>query len=117
MNQTTVSIPHYIATFPAPTQQKLTQLYQLIPQLIPEAEETFRYGIPTFRINNKNVVHFAGYKYHLGFYPGAEAIVIFQDQLKDFKVSKGTIQLPLDKPLPTDIITKIIQFRLRGTKQ
>ena len=79
---------------------------------MPNATETMAYGIPTYKINNKNFVHFGGAKNHIGFYPSPSPIIFFKDDLSSYKCTKGTIQLPLDKELPFDLIKKIIEFRL-----
>lgn len=88
---------------------KLEELRQLVVSVIPNATEVKRYGIPTFQINGKNIVHIAAFKNHLGFYPGPEPLAHFAEDLKDYKTSKGALQLPLDKPLPRTLLTKIIE--------
>lgn len=101
------SINEYLADFDEPTQKDLKKLSETILTSVPEAKLTFSYGIPTYKINGKTVIHFAAYKNHIGLYPGPRAINAFADKLTDYKTSKGTIQLPLDKEIPYELIAKI----------
>lgn len=78
----------------------------------PEAVETMSYGIPTFDVNGKHLVHFAGYARHIGFYPGAEVAIEFQPELSSYKGGKGSVQFPLDRPLPLDLVRRVVRFRL-----
>jgi uncharacterized protein YdhG (YjbR/CyaY superfamily) len=107
----TITIDEHIAQFPIATQQKLQAIRELVRSLAPRATEAISYGIPTFKLNG-NLVHFAGYAKHIGFYPGSEAIEVFEKELAGYKTSKGTIQFPLDLPLPLDLIKRITQFRI-----
>lgn len=113
MNKNVKDINSYLADFPQAVQEKLQSIRQTIAKAAPKAVETISYGIPTFK-QNKNLVHFAGYKNHIGFYPGAGAIESFAKELAAYKLSKGTVQFPLDKKLPLTLITKIVKF---GVKQ
>lgn len=88
MQKDITSIDSFIHTFPPSVQEKLEEIRQLVHQLAPTATEAISYGIPTFKLNG-NLIHFSAYKTHLGFYPGAEAIKVFQDELKDFETSKA----------------------------
>lgn len=106
----------YISLFPPHVQLILQQLRKSIHDLIPEAEETISYGIPTFRLFG-NLVHYAAYKNHIGFYPGAAGIEIFKDKLSGYKLSKGTVQFPIDEPLPIDLILEIVQYRANQNLQ
>ena len=106
------TIDGYIAAFPSETQVILTNIRQIIHEEAPEVEEAIAYGIPTFRLKG-NLVHFAGYKKHIGFYPTPSAIVAFEDELKDYPTAKGSIQFPLNRPVPYDLIRRIVQFRVR----
>lgn len=101
----------YIQDFPQDIQEKLQLIRQTIRKAAPEAEECINYGIPTFKIHG-NLVHFAAYKTHLGFYPGASGIAEFKQELAPFNTSKGTVQFPLDKPLPLELISDMVIFRL-----
>lgn len=103
------TIHEYIAKHPKSTQRLLKQMRSTIRALAPQATEVISYGIPTFKLNG-NLVHFAGYKNHIGFYPGSAPLVAFKDDLKPYKTSKGSIQFPLDKPLPRQLIQRIVRF-------
>jgi uncharacterized protein YdhG (YjbR/CyaY superfamily) len=106
------TIDEHISQFPTDIQKKLQQIRELVHSLAPGATEAISYGIPTFKLNG-NLVHFAGYPNHIGFYPGSEAIEVFKKELAGFKTSKGTIQFPLDQPLPMDLIKEITLFRIK----
>ena len=105
------TIDEYIAQFPKDIQVKLEQLRQTIHKAVPEAEETISYGIPTFKLNG-NLVHFAGFKNHIGFYPAPSGITAFQNALSIYNSAKGSVQFPLDQPLPLSLVTKIVKFRV-----
>jgi uncharacterized protein YdhG (YjbR/CyaY superfamily) len=104
-------IDNYIASFPKNTQKLLDQLRKTIRKAAPEAEEVISYQMPAFRLH-KILVYFAGYKNHIGFYPGASGIEAFKKELTDYKGGKGSVQFPLDKPLPLGLIAKIVKFRV-----
>jgi uncharacterized protein YdhG (YjbR/CyaY superfamily) len=106
------SIDDYIKTFPKDIQKILESVRQAIKNIAPEAEETINYQIPTFKLND-NLVHFAAFKNHIGFYPGSKAIEIFQKELVKYKSSKGAIQFPIDKPMPLSLIQKIVKHRVK----
>ena len=106
------NIDQYIATFPEPTKLLLRQVRENIMKAAPGAEEAISYQMPAFKLHGM-LVYFAGYKNHIGFYPGAEVIGVFKKELLAFKCSKGTIQFPLDKPLPLVLISKIVKLRVR----
>ena len=116
MNTAINSIDEYIAGFPVATQEVLKKMRSIIRKAAPNAEEKIGYGIPTF-VWKGNLVHFGGYKNHLGFYPGAGGIETFRKELAGNKMSKGTVQFPLDKPLPVGLITKIVKFRLKQNEE
>jgi uncharacterized protein YdhG (YjbR/CyaY superfamily) len=105
------TIDQYISEYPGDVQNKLQQIRKLISKNAPGAEECISYGIPTFRLNG-NLIHFAAYKNHIGLYPGASGIEAFSDQLGGYETSKGTVQFPLDKPIPVKLIKDIIKFRV-----
>ena len=105
------TIDEYIACFPADVQKILQLVREAIKSVAPDATEAIAYGIPTFRLNG-NLVHFAGYAHHIGFYPGAEGIEVFMNELSLYKISKGTVQFPLDKPIPYGLIKKITLYRV-----
>ena len=101
----------YSLDFPEETQLILENLKIFIQNLLPESTLCINYGIPTFKIEGKNVIHFGGFKNHIGLYPGAEAVKVFEEKLKDYKTSKGAIQFPLKEKLPFDLIKEIVEFR------
>lgn len=103
------TIEEYIAGFNAETQKILQQLREDLQQMVPEAKEKISYAIPTFTLNG-NLIHFAGYKNHIGLYPGSKAIEIMTEDLKGYETSKGTVQFPINKPLPMHLIKKIVDF-------
>jgi uncharacterized protein YdhG (YjbR/CyaY superfamily) len=102
----------YIAGFPKETQKLLEQFRAIIKKSARGAEEKMAYGIPTFALQG-NLVHFAGYKSHIGFYPAPSGIVAFRNELSGYVTSKGAVQFPLDKPLPVSLITSIVKFRVK----
>ncbi|AEI50745.1 iron chaperone [Runella slithyformis] len=104
-------IDTYISTFPAHVQETLEHLRQTIREAAPEAAEKINYGIPTFTLHG-NLVHFAAYKTHFGFYPSPSGIKAFKEQLSGFETAKGTVKFPIDQPLPFDLITQIVRFRV-----
>lgn len=106
------TIDEYIATFPQDLRSLLEQLRQTIRQAAPEATEKISYQMPTFHLNG-NLVHFAAYKHHIGFYPTPGGIIAFQEELKGYKTSKGAVQFPIDKPLPLNLIGKIVRLRVK----
>lgn len=105
-------IDEYIATFDASVQVRLAEMRQIIRARIPKAQERMAYGMPTYSYG-ENVVHFAGFKNHIGFFPTPSGITPFTEELQGFSVSKGGIQFPLDRELPKALIEKIVDFRMR----
>lgn len=105
------SVDTYIHQFSKETQVILEKIRQTIRSIIPEATETISYGIPAFDLFGKHVVHFAAFKNHIGFFPTPSAIVFFSKELNEYHTSKGTIQFPMDKPIPYELIEKITNFR------
>jgi uncharacterized protein YdhG (YjbR/CyaY superfamily) len=106
------NIDEYIATFPRSTQQKLEKIRAAIRKAAPTATETISYAMPTFKLNG-NLVHFAGYKNHIGFYPAPTGVEAFKEELLAYKTSKGAIQFALEKQIPITLITKIVAFRVK----
>ncbi|NTU70406.1 MAG: hypothetical protein HGB10_01070 [Coriobacteriia bacterium] len=106
----------YIAEFPEATQVVLTQMRELIRSLVPEAVETISYAIPTFDVDGRHLVHYAGYEHHVGFYPGGKLVGVFADELTGYKTGKGSVQFPLAKPLPVDLITRMTVTALDEAK-
>jgi uncharacterized protein YdhG (YjbR/CyaY superfamily) len=108
------TIDEYIARFPKNVREILEELRRVIRESAPKAEETISYGIPTFDLNGRHLVHFAAYKNHVGFYPGGSSgIKAFKKELSPFKTSTGTVQFPIDKPIPFDLVRKIVRFRVK----
>ena len=101
----------YISAFPNNVQKLLKQMRNTIKKAAPQAAETISYAMPTFTLNG-NLVHFAGYKNHIGFYPAPSGIEAFKKELSVYAGAKGSVQFPLDKPLPLELITKIVAFRV-----
>ena len=105
-------IDEYIAGFPEEVQEILEKIRTTIRKAAPNAEETINYGIPTFTLKG-NLVHFAGFKKHIGFYPTPTGIERFKKELSVYEGAKGSVQFPLDKPIPYGLISKIVKFRIK----
>ena len=105
------SIDEYIATFPAKTQKILEELRATIKAAAPDAEEKISYQMPTFALKG-NLVHFAAYKNHIGFYPTPSGIEVFKHELSVYEGAKGSVKFPIGKPLPLELISKIVKFRV-----
>jgi uncharacterized protein YdhG (YjbR/CyaY superfamily) len=108
-------IDDYIATFGAPVRERLVEMRNIIRSRIPKAKERMAYGMPTYSYG-ENVVHFAGFKNHIGFFPTPSGIAPYEEELKEFAFSKGGIQFPLGRALPKSLIEKIVDFRMRETR-
>ena len=106
------SIDEYIAEFPPETRRVLEEMRALIRAAAPEATEAISYAIPTFDLNGRHLVHFAGYAKHIGFYPIPTGMVAFEEELRAYKQGRGSVQFPLGRPLPTDLIRRIVEFRV-----
>ena len=109
---TYTTIDEYIINFPPDVQEILKTLRSLIKELAPDAVEKMSYQMPTFALNGKNLVHFAAFKNHIGLYPTPSGITAFKDELSEYKSAKGSVQFPLNKPMPYDLISKIVKFRI-----
>lgn len=105
------TIDEYIASFPADVQEKLQQVRATIKKAAPDAEETIKYAMPTFVLNG-NLVYFAGFKNHIGFYATPKGNEAFQKELSAYKQGKGSIQFPLDQPIPFDLISRMVTYRV-----
>ena len=110
------TIDEFIASFPKNVRNLLEELRGVIEESAPGAEETISYGIPTFDLNGRHLVHFSAYKSHVGFYPTSSGIRAFKKELSSFKTSKGTVQFPLDKTIPFDLVKRIVKFRVKETE-
>ena len=108
-NKHAASIAEYIAGFPAEVQVLLAQIRETIKEVIPEAEETISYAIPAFRVNKKSLVYFAAFKKHIGLYPAPTTVEEFKADFAPYKTSKGTVQFPLNRPIPFELIRKIVR--------
>jgi uncharacterized protein YdhG (YjbR/CyaY superfamily) len=105
------SIDEYITLFPESVQKKLKEMRAIIHAAAPDATEKISYQMPTFYLYG-NLVHFAAFKDHIGFFPTPSGITSFEDELAVYRTSKGTMQIPLDQPIPADLITQIVKFRM-----
>ena len=110
------TIDAYIASFPKEVQGVLEKIRQTIRKAAPGATEAISYQIPTFKLNGSNLVHFAAWKEHIGFYATPSGNVAFKKELARYKVAKGSIQFPLDEPIPYDLVMKITRFRMTETQ-
>ena len=106
------NIDDYIATFPKDVQAKLQKIRATIQKAAPKAEEAIKYQIPTFTLNG-NLVHFAAFKNHIGFYPAPSGIEAFKKELAPYETGKGTLRFSLDEPIPFALITKVVKYRVK----
>lgn len=107
------TIDEYIALYPTKVQAKLSQIRAAIKSVAPQAQEAIRYGMPTFRLNNTNLIHFAAFKTHFGIYPTPTGVAQFAKDLSPYSTDKGTWRIPLDDVLPLDLIKNITSFRVK----
>jgi uncharacterized protein YdhG (YjbR/CyaY superfamily) len=105
------SIDEYILQFPPEVQEILQKLREVIKESAPEAEEKISWQMPTYVLHG-NLVHFAAHKNHIGFYPAPSGIDAFKQELSEYKGAKGSIQFPIKKPMPYEVISKIVKFRV-----
>ena len=112
MDLSIMTIDDYIKGYPKEMQKLLSQMRKTIQKAAPKADEAMKYGIPTFVLEG-NLVHFGAAKNHIGFYPGSSGITYFKKKLTKYKTSKGTVQFPLDQPLPLDLVTEIVKYRIK----
>jgi uncharacterized protein YdhG (YjbR/CyaY superfamily) len=105
------SVDEYIAGYPGETESMLRQMRVIIKETVPKAEEVISYNMPAYKLNGI-LVWFAGQSHHIGFYPKARAIEVFQKELAQYHTSRGTVRFPLDKPLPVKLIKKMLKFRV-----
>jgi uncharacterized protein YdhG (YjbR/CyaY superfamily) len=106
------TMDEYINTFPEDIRRILTELRQTIREVAPDAEETINYQIPTFTLNG-NLVHFAAFENHIGFYPAPSGMEAFKKELSEYKGAKGSVQFPIDQPLPLPLIRRIVKYRVK----
>jgi len=110
------TIDEYIQQFPDDIQVVLRKLREVIKETASEATEKISWDMPTFVLHG-NLIHFACFKYHVGLYPGADAILLFKDRISEYKNAKGSVQFPLSKPLPIDLIKEIVLFNVKVNTQ
>lgn len=111
------TIDAYIAAFPKDIQEMLEEVRAAVKKGAPGAVETIKYDMPTFMLEGKNIVLFAAFKKHIGFYGAPTGEVAFEKEFAAYKTGKGSIQFPLDKPMPLALITKIVKFKVKGLKE
>ncbi len=112
MNTKFASIEEYINSFPELVQSLLMQMHDVIKQHAQGATESIAYGMPAFKLRGKPLVYFAGYEKHIGFYATPNGHEAFAQQLSGYKQGKGSVQFPIDKPLPLQLIAQIVEFRV-----
>lgn len=110
------TIDEYIAAFPEEVQLTLQEMRATIHAAAPQAQETIKYGIPTFTLEG-NLVHFGGYQKHIGFYPTPSALEHFADDLSQYEGSKGAVKFPLDQPIPYDLVRRMVAFRVQENRE
>ena len=115
-SSTAKDIDEYIAGFPPDVQKLLERVRQTIQKVAPTAEEAIKYQIPTFVLNG-NLISFAGYKNHIGIYPAPREVAEFKKELATYKGNKSTLQLPLDKPVPVDLIRRITKYLVKRSQE
>ncbi|MFT3745728.1 MAG: DUF1801 domain-containing protein [Pyrinomonadaceae bacterium] len=111
MQKAAENVDKYIEQFAPDVRELLDQMRKTIRAAAPNAEEMISYAIPSYRLNGM-LVHFAAFSKHIGFYPGAGGIAAFADDLAGYKTSKGTVQFPFGKPMPLELVTRIVAFRV-----
>ncbi len=107
------NIDEYISTFPKETAKILQQVRMAVRKGAPKTEETISYGMPAFRYKGKIIIYFAGYKSHIGLYATPTAHVAFQNELSTYKQGRGSVQFPIDQPMPLDLIKSIVMFKVK----
>jgi uncharacterized protein YdhG (YjbR/CyaY superfamily) len=106
------AVDDYIAGFPPSVQEALRTIRALVAEMVPDATETISYGIPTFDVGRTHLVHYAGYEHHIGIYPTPSAMDHFDAELARYQRGKGSVRIPLDEPLPIDLIRRIVEYRV-----
>lgn len=110
--RTPKNVEEYFSWFPESTQALMNQIKETVLKVVPEAEEGISYAMPTYKYKGL-LTHFAAYEKHIGLYPGSLAIEVFADDIAGYKSAKGSVQFPIDKPMPLELITRIVEFRLQ----
>ena len=109
-----ITIDNYISTFPKPIREILEKIRSVIVEEAPEAQEAISYSMPAFKLNGKGLVYFAAFKKHIGFYPTPSGISAFEKEMAKYKTAKGSVQFPIDKPIPYDLMRKIVRYRVKN---
>jgi uncharacterized protein YdhG (YjbR/CyaY superfamily) len=107
------SVDEYIKDFPEEIQHLLNQIHSTIINVAPNAEESLSYGMPAYKLNGKPLVYFAAFKNHIGFYATPSGNAAFEKELSKYKQGKGSVQFPIDKPLPLTLIVKIVKYKVK----
>jgi uncharacterized protein YdhG (YjbR/CyaY superfamily) len=107
------TIDEYIRAFPADVQVKLEEVRRTIRKAAPEVLEAISYGMPTFRLNGKHLIHFAAWKNHIGIYPVPSGTELFQSEIAVYRAVRSSARFPLNKPIPFDLIEKMVSFRIK----
>ncbi|HWP91429.1 MAG TPA: DUF1801 domain-containing protein [Thermodesulfobacteriota bacterium] len=110
------SVDEYIGSFPKSVRDVLEKLRRTIQKAAPEAEEVISYQIPTYKLNG-SLVHFAAFKNHIGFYPTSSVIKVFKNELSRYETAKGSVKFPMDKPIPFDLVRKIVEYRVKENSE
>ena len=110
------NIDEYIAGFPPEVQESLQKMRAIVREAAPDAEEALKYRMPTF-VLQENLVHFAAFDKHIGFYPTPSAMEAFSTDLKDYPHAKGSVQFPLNRPVPWALVKKMVQFRVKEVRE
>jgi len=108
------SIDQYIGTFPEEVQKKLEEIRATIKAIVPDAKEKISYQIPCFELNGRNLIHFAGWNRHISMYPIPAGDAAFEKKIARYSAGRGTLKFPLDEPIPLELISDVIRFRLAG---
>jgi uncharacterized protein YdhG (YjbR/CyaY superfamily) len=117
MDTKATTVEDYILSFPTEVQERLQLVRKIIKENAHEAMESISYGMPAYKLNNKPLMYFAGYSKHIGFYETPTGHEQFKNELSVYKQGKGSVQFPLDQPLPVDLITRIVQFRVQENRK
>lgn len=110
------NLDDYIASFPINVQESLQRMRAIVKEAAPDAQETLKYRIPTF-VLGENLVHFAAFENHIGWYPTPSAIKTFRNELRGFKSAKGSVQFPLERPVPFGLVKKMVRFRVKEARE
>jgi len=113
MGTTYKTVDEYIRTFQPTVQEILQKMRRTVKEAAPDAEEGITYNMPGFKINGKPLVYFAAFKSHIGFYPIPSGIEAFKEELSHYKQGRGSVQFPLDKPIPYELVKRIVVFRAK----